>query len=334
VNEDNARKLSEQWGFPVPAKAGLTTAEMIEVADRGGTDVLFATGGDFHEVLPDPERVLSAYSHIGLRVHFDIVPSSQMFIEPGKDAVLLLPAATRYEMPGGVTETTTERRIIFSPEIPGPRIGEARPEWEVYMELARRIRPEWQEHLAFADTAAMRAEIARVIPMYAGIERLAREGDQFQYGGRLLCAGWKFPTADGKAHFHPTTFVPMQTPEHSFQVVQRRGKQFNSNVHEESDPATGLPRDAVMMSAADIGRLGLRDGDAVVLENENGRFSGQVFTADVRHGTLEMYWPEGNVLVSGSQRSPLAKIPAYRDVVARLRRPQPGEAKQTTAHAT
>ena len=224
VNEDNARKLSGLWGFPVPGKVGLTTAEMIEVADRGGMDVLFATGGDFHEVLPDPERVLGAYSHIKLRVHFDIVPSSQMFIEPGQDAVLLLPAATRYEMPGGVTETTTERRIIFSPEISGPRIGEARPEWQVYMELARRIRPEWQDKLGFADTAAIRVEIARVIPMYAGIEKLTREGDNFQYGGRLLCAGWKFPTADGKAHFQPTTLAGVQPPADSFQVVQRDRK--------------------------------------------------------------------------------------------------------------
>ena len=39
-----------------------------------------------------------------LRVHADIVLSSQMLVEPA-DTVLLLPATTRYEMPGGVTET-------------------------------------------------------------------------------------------------------------------------------------------------------------------------------------------------------------------------------------
>lgn len=333
INDDNARKLSERWGFPVPAKTGLTTAEMIETADRGGMDVLFSTGGDFHEVLPDPDRVLSAFAHIGLRVHFDIVLASQMFIEPGTDAVLLLPAATRYEMPGGVTETTTERRIIYSPEIPGPRIAEARPEWEVYMEVARRVRPEWREQLAFADTASIRAEIANVIPMYAGIEKLSKQGDNFQYGGPMLCAGWKFPTADGKAHFQSTTLASAQPPADSFQVVQRRGKQFNSNIHEERDPATGLPRDAVLISAADRERLGLREAEAVVLENDFGRFYGRVFTADVRAGSLEMFWPEGNILVSGSQRSPLAKIPAYRDVSARLRRAGPDEAKHPATHA-
>ena len=38
----------------------------------------------------------------------------------------LLPVATRYEQEGGGTETTTERRIVFSPEIRGRRIGTAR----------------------------------------------------------------------------------------------------------------------------------------------------------------------------------------------------------------
>ena len=35
-----------------------------------------------------------------------------------KEEVILLPAKTRYEQDDGGTETTTERRILFSPEIP------------------------------------------------------------------------------------------------------------------------------------------------------------------------------------------------------------------------
>jgi hypothetical protein len=64
-----------------------------------------------------------------------------MMIEP-HDVVLLLPAQTRYEQSGGGTETSTERRILFSPEIPGRRIGEARPEWEIPMLIAERAKPE------------------------------------------------------------------------------------------------------------------------------------------------------------------------------------------------
>jgi hypothetical protein len=149
-----------------------------------------------------------------------------------------LPSSTRYEIPGGVTETSTERRVIFSPEIPGPRIDEARSEWEVFLELARRVRPEWANKLAFAGTEAIREEIARTIPFYDGMQNLKKKGDSFQYGGPMLCAGQKFSTADGKAHFKAVSLPQVSLPAGAFRVVRRRGKQFNSMVHEDIDATT------------------------------------------------------------------------------------------------
>jgi predicted molibdopterin-dependent oxidoreductase YjgC len=149
ITPENAAKLSEQWGFEVPTTKGLIAPEMINAAYEGQLDVLFSVGGNFLEVLPEPDYVEEALKRVPLRVHMDIICSSQMLVEPA-DTVVLLPASTRYEVPGGVTETSTERRVIFSPEIPGPRIGEARPEWEVFMELARRVRPEIADKLHFS----------------------------------------------------------------------------------------------------------------------------------------------------------------------------------------
>ena len=37
---------------------------------------------------------------------------------------------------------TTERRVAFSPEIPGPRVGEARSEWRIFADIARHVHPE------------------------------------------------------------------------------------------------------------------------------------------------------------------------------------------------
>ena len=322
VNTESAREMAELWGFPVPEQPGLTTAEMIGSALAGEIDVLWSVGGSFNEVLPDPRQVEAALANVPLRVHFDIVPASQMLIEP-KEAILLLPAATRYEMPGGVTETTTERRIIFSPEIPGPRMGEARPEWEVYLDLARRVRPEIADKLRCTGTPALREEISRVVPLYRGIEALCREGDQVQYGGRHLCADWTFPTPDRKAHFIPVPLEDAEPLDGRFHVVNRRGKQFNSILHEESDPINAKPRDAILISPTDLQRLGLRERDEVVLENEHGALCGRLFAAPVSDGTLEVYWPEANVLVNPQSRSALARIPAYRDVVVTLRRREP-----------
>src|SRR5262249_44847635 len=125
--------------------------------------------------------------------------TDQMFIEPGEE-VILLPAKTRYEQDGGGTETTTERRIIFSPEIPRV-VGEARAEWKILHELAARTYPERAPLLQCESGQSIREEIARVIPPYQGIQNLRRTGDAVQYGGPQLCVNGNFPTANGKAWF-------------------------------------------------------------------------------------------------------------------------------------
>src|SRR5204863_4402839 len=137
----------------------------------GTVDLFWIVGGNFVETLPRAEHVRTALARPRLRLHQDIVLSSAMLVDPS-DTVLILPATTRYESPGGGTETSTERRIIFSPEIPGRRIGSAKPEWEVFSEVAARVRPELAERIRFHSSAEIRAEIGRCVPVYSGIEKL------------------------------------------------------------------------------------------------------------------------------------------------------------------
>ncbi|HEY8667770.1 MAG TPA: FdhF/YdeP family oxidoreductase, partial [Tepidisphaeraceae bacterium] len=199
INPDTARALSEQYGFAVPDQPGLLASEMVEACERGKLDLLYCVGGNFLRTLPDPDYVADAMSKVPCRVHQDIILTDQMFI-PAEEEVILLPARTRYEQDDGGTETTTERRIIFSPEIPR-QVGEARAEWKILRELAAAVYPERAYQLGCETGQQIREEIARVVPSYEGIQNLRESGDNFQYGGPHLCEGWKFPTADGKAHF-------------------------------------------------------------------------------------------------------------------------------------
>lgn len=313
ITPENAAQLSKHWGFEVPTTKGLIASEMIDAAYEGQLDVLFSVGGNFLEVLPEPDYVEEALKRVPLRVYMDIICSSQMLVEPA-DTVVLLPATTRYEVPGGVTETSTERRVIFSPEIPGPRIGEARPEWEVFVELAKRVRPDLADKIHFDGTPAIRQEIAQVIPQYAGIQHLKQGGDQFQYGGSHLCFGWNFPTPDGKAHFAPVSHRERELPEGCFLVATRRGKQFNSMVQERKDSITGAVREAVLISQADAEQLRLKDGDAVILKNDLGELRGRVYIAPIKPGNLQVHWPEGNVLLDKSKRSKEG-VPDYNALV-------------------
>jgi len=313
VTAENAARLTELWGFPVPSEPGLIAPEMMEAAHAGRLDVLVASGGNFLEVLPDPAYCDRALAKIPLRVHLDIVLSSQMLVEPA-DTVLLLPVATRYEMPGGVTETSTERRVIFSPEIPGPRIAEARPEWEVYMEIAQRARPDLADRLRYAGTAEIRRDIARTIPAYAGIDHLTKQGDQFQWGGPHLCWGWRFDTPDGRAHFVGATPPEVEVPEGMFLASTRRGKQFNSMVQGGTDALNGATRDDILISADDVAHLGIGDGDPIRVSNEHGELLGRVRVAEVMPGTLQLHWPEALTLIDRTKRAP-AGVPDYNALV-------------------
>jgi molybdopterin-dependent oxidoreductase alpha subunit len=319
IDGGSAKRFSELWGFDVPDRPGLTTVEYLEAAGRGELDGLYCIGGNFLETLPQPERIVDALAKIPLRIHTDLVLTSQMLVEPA-DTVFVLPARTRYEQRGGGTETSTERRVIFSPELPRDGIGEARSEWEMLLDFAKAVRPEAARELDFADGAAIRADIERAVPSYRGIAALAKEGDQFQWGGPTLCAERRFATADGKAHFQavapPPPAVPATAPAperaaRTFRLATRRGKQFNSMVQAEVDGLTGAARDHVFISAADAARLDLRRDDPVLLRGPVGTYRARVFIADVARGTLQGHWPEVNVLLPANVLEPKSLVPDY-----------------------
>ncbi len=307
-------RWSKVWGFAVPASRGWTTAEMIDRAAAGDVDVFWIVGGNFLETLPDVARSRRALARPRLRVHQDIVVSSAMFVENDGD-VVLLPATTRYESEGGGTETSTERRIIFSPEIRGRRIGSARPEWHVFGDAMARAFPDRAPQIRFESAQVIREEIARAIPLYEGIETLRAKGDQVQWGGRTLFSDGRFATPRGKAQFAAVNLRPTAENAVTFRVSTRRGKQFNSMVQRAIDPLTGAARDDIFISREDLQRLGLSDGASVTLKSASGSFAGRLKEAPIRRGNLEVHWPEGNVLLSGSAIDPDSMEPDYNATV-------------------
>jgi len=314
VGPESAAELSALWGFGVPDWRGLSAVETVHAAHRGEIEALWAIGGDYLGTLPDPAYCREALERVPLRVHQDIVLAPPMLIEP-QGTVVLLPATTRYEQPGGGTETSTERRIYFSPEIPGRRIGEARTEWEVLLELAHRVDPERAKALALSDANALREDIARAVPFYQGIQHLHHKGDAIQWGGPRLCEHGRTELPGGRARFHTVAPPEMDIPEGRFHLSTRRGKQFNSMVQAERDPLTGGLRDHVFMAEADARRLGVADGDPVTLRSDVGTFRGRCRIAPMKERNLQLFWPEANPLIRRDVVEPLCGIPDFTAVV-------------------
>jgi molybdopterin-dependent oxidoreductase alpha subunit len=314
VDEVHAARLSGLWGVPVSSRPGLFMGQMLEACHEGRIDVLYNLGGNPLETMPDRSYIETALARVPLRVHQDIVLNTAALLEAGEETVLL-PAQTRYEQEGGGTATSTERRVRFTPWVPGRRVGEARAEWEIPCLIGRRAHADGERLFPYQGPADVRQEIARALPLYQGIEALAREGESFQWGGPYLYKDGEFARMPGgRAAFSALTLPDNAVPAGAFALTTRRGKQFNSMVVGDVDPLTGGARDHVLMSAEDASRLGLRDGDSVRLRSSLGEMAARVRLAAVKPGTLQTYWPEANVLIS-RRYDPVSAEPDYNAIV-------------------
>ena len=232
-----------------------------------------------------------------MRLHQDILLNTSMLLN-AQESILILPIQTRYEQRSGGTSTSTERRIRFSPEIPGHRIGEALPEWEIPMRIGRKAMPNGELLFPFDDTQSIREEMARVMPIYHGIEKLTKEGDHIQWGGPFLFKHGFTSMPENRA-----LFTPMKPPDRTpapgkFYLSTRRGKQFNSMTFGHTHLSMGTTsRHVIFMSPDDAERLELEDGYEVILRSDTGRMKGIVQLAPLKSGTFQAYWPEANVLI-------------------------------------
>jgi predicted molibdopterin-dependent oxidoreductase YjgC len=313
AREADRRRFEELWGHPLPAWKGHRTLQMMEAAHRGEIGFLYSLGGNLLETLPDRVYMNDALSRVALRVHQDIVLNTSSLL-PGR-AVLLLPAQTRYETPGGGTATSTERRIRFSPEIAGPRIPGAHPEWQIPVQVAIAARPALAPCFDWRGPADIRREMARAMPAYAGIERLTREGQWFQWGGERLHVDGFDRMPGGRARFTAVAVPRIEIPPGRFYLSTRRGKQFNSMAQGARDRLVGgRGRDDVLMNPADAARLGLRDGDRVRLRSEVGEWVGAVRLAPMKERHLQTYWPETNGLIP-RRLDPVSGAPDFNTLV-------------------
>ncbi|KKI90280.1 formate dehydrogenase [Bacillus sp. SA1-12] len=314
---ENIKRMEQIWGFEIPNWQGDivgVTLENILLPDMNERKVklYYLSGGNFLETMPDPDFVEKALSELDIRIHQDIILNTSTLVD-AKEAVLVLPAKTRYEQEGGGTSTSTERMVYFSPEINGNKnsILEARAEWKIYIDLAKRVKPESAHLVDFKTGQDIRDEIAIANRDYEGIQYLKNQGDVFQWGGAWLCEGGICQTPDGKGNLIQVDIPDLGKKEGQFVVTSRRGKQFNSMVYKETDPFNGANRYDVLMNKQDAIELSITEGEGIVVYNGFGVFQGKAKFVEIARGNLEVHFPEGNFLLPRGRYEKYAGIPDY-----------------------
>lgn len=309
ANPEHRAEVARLWGVDeVPATPGKTAIEMFDAVRSGEIKVLWIVCTNPAQSLPDQARVREALRQAELV----IVQEAYANTATAAFADVLLPATSWGEKEG--TVTNSERRITrVQPVVPAP--GEARHDWAIAVEIARRIEallgrssslfpyeaPEqvWNEHRE--STRGRDLDITGL--SYALLDD---EGpQQWPYpegakaGRKRLYEDGIFPTASGRARFANTAWQPpadKTDPRFPFRLNTGR---LRDQWHGMSRTGTvaqlfaHAPEPSVLMAAEDMQRRLLQDGDLVEVKSRRGA---QVLTVqasdDMRSGQayIPMHW--------------------------------------------
>jgi len=215
------QEVAALWGVDsLPAAPGKPALEMFDAVLEGRIKVLWIAATNPAQSLPEQAKVRAALQ----KAEFVIVQEAYAGTETLAYADLVLPAATWPEKSG--TATNSERRISRVRAAIEPP-GDARPDWRLAAEVARRlarlVAPEKAALFDYPDESAVFAEHARMTAGrdldYSAVDYalLERAGPvQWPYRGGAaaprLYADGRFATADGRARFYDVGYTPVAEP--------------------------------------------------------------------------------------------------------------------------
>jgi formate dehydrogenase alpha subunit len=314
-------RLERLWGQAPPVHAGLTIPEMLAAARGGQIRALWIQGEDIVQSDPNEASVIEALGRLDLLVVQELFMS-----ETARFAHLVLPAAGALEQDG--TFTNGERRIQRVRRVIAPP-GEARPDWEVALDLGRALGADWN----YAAPAAVMDEIARVAPtLFGGVSYSRLDGDGLQ---------WPCPTPDhpgtqtvhaegfvrGRGRFSVVDYQPtpeQRTTEFPYLLTTGRVLQhYNVGTMTRRTPSLALHEcDYLVMNPADARAEGLAAGDRAVLASRYGQIEVAVRTnVEIRPGTLflSFHFPETHTNALTSPLSdPQSRCPEYKVTAVRV----------------
>lgn len=318
-----AESLETIYGIPAGLGAGWHTYQAMEEAQRGNVQAVVQLGGNLFSANPDRDWAAAAFGRIPFVASIS-TKLNEGHVHGRGATTLVLPALARDEESQATTQESMFNYVRLSDGGPPAVPGEMKSEVEILAAIAERILPAGRfDWASLRSHRALREAIARVVPGYEAIGRLDDTRQEFQIAGRTFHEP-RFATPDGRARFHPTPLSAFTPRDGELRLMTLRSEgQFNTVVYEEEDLYRGnAHRRVVMMAPDDVQRLGLREGDRVVVATPTGRLAVEVSLADIRPGNIAMYYPEANALVP-RRIDPQAGTPAFKSVMARVENPVP-----------
>lgn len=344
-NPANAEKWERAWNIEpggLSRKLGLTTTEILSAVGPGGVRSLYIMGEN--PMMSEPNLNHTRHQMENL----EFLVAQDLFInESGAFADVFLPAASWAEKDG--TFTNTDRRVQRVRRAIPPR-GQARADWEIICDLARRIEARLgRPNTAFWDyshPSEVLEEMGSVVPEYAGVKywRIEKQGLQTpvwddEHPGTPFLFAESFPRGKGK--FHPLDYRPaVEMPDDEYPFILTTGRVLEhwhgGSLTRNSQLDDLYPEALVEVNPADAARLGISDNQAVRVSSRRGSI---VLRTKVTYKTtmgvlfIPFHFAEAAAnLLTIDALDPLAKIPEYKACAVRLTPAKESELPRPNAH--
>src|SRR5947209_7244648 len=312
------------WQTGLDEKPGLTVVEIMDAIHAGEINGMYIMGEN--PAMSDPD---ATHAREALAKLEHLVVQDLFLTETAKYADVVLPASAWPEKDGTVTNTNRQVQLGRA-ALPLP--GNARLDWWIIQEIARRIGLDW----SYTHPRDVFAEMKLAMPSLNAItwERLESESsvtypcDSETEPGHDIVFGDGFPTASGRGRLVPAAIIPpAEEPDDEYPMVLTTGRQLEhwhtgamtrrASVLDELEPEA-----VASFAPAELRRLGIAAGDRVRVTTRRGTIElkarsdsavapGQVF--------IPFCYAEAaaNVLTN-PQLDPFGKIPEFKFCAAKV----------------
>ena len=324
VSDEVRQKFADVWAQdggvnePLDPNKGLTVTEIMAAVHTGDIRGMYVLGENPAMSDPDVAHARDALAKLEHLVVQDI-----FITETANYADVILPAAAFAEKAGTVTNTNRQVQM-GRPAVSPP--GEARADWWIEVELAKRLGLGW----TYDHPSQVFAEMKLTMKSFDNIswDRLEDENAVTYPSlsptdpGQPIVFGDGFPRADGRARFTPADLIaPDDVPDDEYPMILTTGRQLE-HWHTGSMTRRSKVLDSVEPEAncslhpSTLRNLGVAPGGLVRLTTKRGSID--IMAREDRGVSPDMvFLPFAFVeaaanLLTNSAVDPFGKIPEFK----------------------
>ena len=282
VTDDGVRsRFAEVWARdlaadainePLLAQKGLTVIEIMDAVHDGDIHGMYILGENPAMSDPDVEHARDALAKLKHLIVQDI-----FITETANYADVILPASAFAEKSGTVTNTNRQVQM-GRPAVAPP--GEAKEDWWIEVELAKRLGLGWK----YTHPREVFAEMGLLMKSFNNIswDRLENESavtypslSPTDPGQPIMFANG-FPRADGRAKFTPADVIaPDEAPDAEYPMILTTGRQLEhwhtGSMTRRSKVLDGLEPEAnCSLHPSTLRKLGVEPGGMLRLSTRRG----------------------------------------------------------------